>query len=117
MFRSVISYGQSALKSATLINGGGAVALLAFIGHVWSSQLSRVMVTGLGFSLLLFVLGVLCASVASGTTYLSQGFYHEAHERLGKTIHAITILLVIGSYVFFAFGAYNAYLTFLLNVA
>lgn len=32
IFKSVISYGTATLKSAILINGGAAVALLAFIG-------------------------------------------------------------------------------------
>jgi hypothetical protein len=35
-FRSVISYGQLAIKSAMLENGGAAVAVLAFIGNLWS---------------------------------------------------------------------------------
>lgn len=34
LFRSVIISGQSAIKSSFLLNGGAAVALLAFIGHL-----------------------------------------------------------------------------------
>lgn len=34
MFRSVITAGQGAIKSAFLLNGGAAVALLAFIAHL-----------------------------------------------------------------------------------
>src|SRR5690348_15897112 len=37
MFRTVIVTGQSALKSALLINGGAALAILAFVGHIWGN--------------------------------------------------------------------------------
>ncbi|MGR3219179.1 MAG: hypothetical protein ACUZ8H_05085 [Candidatus Anammoxibacter sp.] len=41
MFKSVISYGATALKSAILINGGAAVALLAFIGNIWNKGIPQ----------------------------------------------------------------------------
>ena len=34
MFRSVITAGQGAIKSSFLLNGGAAVAVLAFIAHI-----------------------------------------------------------------------------------
>ena len=34
MFRSVITTGQSALKATMLLNGGAAVAMLAFVGKL-----------------------------------------------------------------------------------
>ena len=37
LLRSVIAFSIEILKTAMLINGGGAVALLAFTGAVWSS--------------------------------------------------------------------------------
>jgi hypothetical protein len=36
LFRSVISSGQHALKTSILVNGGAAVALLAFVSNVWN---------------------------------------------------------------------------------
>ncbi|MGI8426184.1 MAG: hypothetical protein ACR2M4_06230 [Actinomycetota bacterium] len=41
MLRATVLTGQSALKSALLINGGAAVALLAFVGSIWNSANSR----------------------------------------------------------------------------
>ena len=35
--RGAIDFARDVLRSATLINGGAAVALLAFAGSVWSS--------------------------------------------------------------------------------
>jgi len=41
MFKSVIDAGTVALRSATLINGGAAVALLAFIGNIWEKGVAE----------------------------------------------------------------------------
>jgi hypothetical protein len=40
IFKSVICTSQSALKVSMLINGGGAVALLAFTGKIWTTATS-----------------------------------------------------------------------------
>src|SRR2546430_1555238 len=45
MFRSVVTTGQAAIQSSLLINGGAAVALLAFIGHSVTSPTSRHLVS------------------------------------------------------------------------
>lgn len=47
VFKSVISTGQTALKTSFLVNGGAAVALLAFIGNVWSKVQAPVVAKGL----------------------------------------------------------------------
>ena len=59
MFKSVILAGQTALKSTILINGGAAVALLAFIGSVWDKTTDENVVRKLLISMLLFVAGVI----------------------------------------------------------
>ena len=73
MFRAVISAGQNALRSAFLMNGGGAVAVLAFIGNLANNDPQRI--PSLAPSLTVFVSGVLLVAVASGATYFSQWFY------------------------------------------
>ena len=112
MFRSVIAAGQNATKSATLINGGADVALLAFIGHVWDKALAPNIVRGLTWSLLLFVSGVLASAIAGGATYFSQALYAGNWERTGHAIKYITIGLVGMSYPAFAMGGYEAYSAF-----
>jgi hypothetical protein len=112
MFRAVVAYGQSALKSAMLINGGAGVALLAFIGHVWEKDLAPEIVRGLTWSLFLFISGVLASAVAAGTTYLSQHFWASDWQRTGHAINYITIVLVGMSYLAFAIGGYEAYSAF-----
>src|SRR5205823_6150772 len=70
MFRSVITSGQNAIRSSFLLNGGAAVALLAFIGHLAQFKAERV--PEFAACLLPFAYGVLAIAVTSGFTYLSQ---------------------------------------------
>lgn len=110
MFRSVITAGQSAIKSSFLLNGGAAVALLAFISQLTEKQPDKVMV--FASSLLPFVLGVLAITVTSGFTYLSQWFYAEesqAKVKVGFILNVSSILLGLSSYVLFAWGMCRAY--------
>jgi hypothetical protein len=112
-FRSVIIAGQTALKSSILINGGAAVALLAFLGKIWNIQSSGAVFNNLPFSLLTFVFGVLSAAIASGTTYLSQYFDALKWLKLSIVTNILTIILIIISYCCFGCGAYIAYRVFI----
>jgi len=75
MFRSVIASGQNALRSAFLLNGGAAVAVLAFLGKLADQHQDRI--AQFAGSLILFVVGVLSVTMATGATYLSQWFYNN----------------------------------------
>src|SRR5512146_1019063 len=70
MFRSVITSGQGAIKSSFLLNGGSAVAMLAFIAHL--AEFNAGKVPEFAACLLPFAFGVLAIVVTSGCTYLSQ---------------------------------------------
>jgi len=112
MLRSVITYGAAALKSATLINGGAAVALLAFIGNIWGKGIKVVAVEPLTNSIYYFSFGVLLAAIGTAGSYFAQYYYNEDHEKTGVAFHVITVLLVIGSYVLFGLGTIGAYEAF-----
>jgi hypothetical protein len=110
--RTTNQAGQSALKSAILINGGGAVALLAFLGHIWNSHPSYPIVSGLSCSLIVFAFGVLIAAMAAGTTYLSLFSWGNEYKRTGILFNFISILLVIISLILFVTGCYLSYKVF-----
>jgi hypothetical protein len=115
-FKQVIALGQSAIKSVTLINGGAAVALLAFIGHLAVAATSKYQITPFAESLRYFVAGVLCSALASGTTYLSQYFYSRSGKwwaALAITFHLATVLVTICAFAAFIQGASLAYHAFL----
>lgn len=110
LFRSVITSGQSAIKSSFLLNGGAAVALLAFIGHL--AQFRPEKVSEFGACLMPFAFGVLASAVTSGSTYLSQWLYASPlawARKAGFAINIICILLAIGSYLLFAYGLFAIY--------
>lgn len=107
MFRTVISSGQSAIKSSFLLNGGGAVALLAFIGHL--AQFKPLLVPKFGECMLPFTLGVLAIAMTSGFTYLTQWLYaspRASAKKSGFAFNILCIVLGISSYGFFAWGLY-----------
>jgi hypothetical protein len=112
LFKSVITSGQAALKSAILVNGGGAVALLAFIGNIWSKNTGAAAVQALTCSIALFSFGVLGAAVATSFTYLTQLSYGHNWKKTAVTFHVASVLAVIVAYVLFGCGAYEAYIAF-----
>ena len=112
MFRSVIQTGLGAIKSAFILNGAAAFALLAFIGHL--IQLRGDKIANFSFCLLLFSIGALAAALTSGFAYLCQKCYSN-YSKWGPRLNNLCIVLVFGSYLFFALGlfftwyAFNAY--------
>lgn len=109
-FRSVIQAGQNALRTAFLMNGGAAVALLAFAGHLATTDTDRV--PSIAPSLMVFVGGVLVSALASGVTYISQWLYagdRPWHQRAGGVFNAVAILLGLGAYGVFALGMWYGY--------
>lgn len=110
MFRSVITAGQSAIKSSFLLNGGAAVALLAFISHIATTNRSSISI--FADSLLPFAYGVLAITVTSGFTYLSQWLYaseYQTAKKLGFGFNIVCIVLGLSSYGFFLWGVLSIY--------
>ena len=120
MLRSVITTGQSALKSALLINGAAAVALLAFIGNVWSSPKGPQTIAGIPSAMSYYVIGVLVAAVAAGFTYLSQAGYGSEFGKASRVIgvagHIGAVSCAVASYVLFGYASLTAYRVFIAYV-
>lgn len=113
MFRSVITAGQGAIKSSFLLNGGAAVAVLAFIGHL--AQFNAPKVPVFAACLLPFAYGVLAIAVTSGFSYLSQWLYASPGEKARKAgfvFNMICIALGIASYALFTWGLISTYCAF-----
>jgi hypothetical protein len=115
-FKAVIQAGQTALKSAILINGGAAVALLAFIGSLWSSSPSIKVVESLSSSMQFFVFGVLSSAIATGIVYLAQYANMLKKSWTFRILNFISIILVIFSYICFVTGSYYGFQAFLKQV-
>jgi hypothetical protein len=113
-FRTVILTGQNALKTAFLMNGGATVALLAFLGKLSDRYPDKI--SAFASCMVVFVMGVLAISMASGFTYLSSGFYEGSKSWQQKTafwLNIFTIALGLSSYFFFIWGTIRAYKAFM----
>lgn len=113
MFRSVLEAGQTALKSATIINGGAAAALLAFLGNLLTKEAPQgttFPISSISFAMLIFVIGVGCAGLAAGLRYLSQAAYKCDREKTGDVINFVTVALGLASFAAFFWGGIEAYM-------
>jgi hypothetical protein len=112
-FKSVILAGQNALRSAILLNGGAAVALLAYIGKLSVDASGHV--RDFALPLLFFVSGALVIAVGAGVTYLTQWFYFGGggwRWKVGFGLNILAMVLALASYGLFAAGALLAYRAF-----
>jgi hypothetical protein len=115
-FKSVISAGQNALKTAFLMNGGATVAMLAFVGKLSDDHVSQIPV--FASAMVFFVIGVLLVTISSGFTYMSQWFYFKPkkwQKNTGFWLNIAAILSSLSSYGLFIAGvmrSYRAFITF-----
>ncbi len=116
MFKAVLEAGQTALKTAIVINGGAAAALLATLADVIRSQSPNQLLAPLGQSWLLFMIGLGSAGVATAFRYLSQATYAASmyaeveakkskYYRGGDWLRNLAVLTGLSSYVLFFCGA------------
>ncbi len=106
--RSVIETGQAVLKTTILINGGGALAVFVFLGHIYTHPY-QVIGLGLTNSFSYFIFGVLAGAIAFGTTFLAQFSLVCGRKRIGNFINIISIILVLTSLILFFFGCRETY--------
>ena len=112
MFNSVIEAGLSALKSATLINGGAAVSLLAFLGNLLTKDPpygTTYPIHALSQAMLIFFLGVGFSGVATASRYFSQASYSSENECQGDLFRWLAIILALLSFGAFFYGGIEAY--------
>ena len=77
--RGLIDFARDVLKLATLINGGAAIALLAFVGVVLSIPSSDSSLDGclIIWAIRVFALGVFLSSIGVVTGYITQYKYFQ----------------------------------------
>lgn len=88
MFKAVLESGQTALKSATIINGGAAAALLALLAEALKggpSSATAGFLSTLGLGWFSFMLGLGSAGLATASRYVSQALYSESLRRRETT--------------------------------
>ena len=113
LFRAVIEAGQTAIKSAMLMNGGAAVALLAFLGNLLTRSPNfgnAVLIARINTAMLIFLTGVGLAGLTSGFRYVSQALYADrTRPKRGDWARNLAVLLAFSSLVAFLVGGLVAY--------
>lgn len=112
---SVVNSAESALKSAFLVNGGGAVALLAFFGQATTQSKPHASASTLAVALLILVVGTALAGIATGLSFLAQYGYFMRRSRswfgrAARNITAMNIVLIILSYACFVAAGVVAFM-------
>ncbi|MBQ4840038.1 hypothetical protein [Pseudoalteromonas luteoviolacea] len=105
LFKSVISNGQATIRMLATINGGAALALLAFIGKVWSPDFPNTF-TGynITLSLLFLCIGLGISALTQGLAYLGQHCFTYKRDNVGFIIQKIAVVSGATSLVLFFVG-------------
>lgn len=112
MTRAVFTYGAASLKALILTNGGAAVALLAFIGRIWTEDTGRAAAVSLTQAVAMFSFGVLAGALATVGSYFTQMCYTSDKIKLGIGLHILTAIIGLSGFALFGVGAFEAYSAF-----
>lgn len=115
-FKAAINIGANACKTFLIMNGGAAIALLAFLGNIWNKSSSTEAASAVAAALFLFCGGVVLAGLCSGLSYFSQCLFaasnlgtQKGYLWFGHAINTLACLAGAGSIAIFAYGSYSAY--------
>jgi len=113
LFKATVGHAQSAIKLQALVNGGAAVALLAFIGKIWTPDFSANPIASyIPLALVLYCCGVGAAALTQSLTYLSQHFFTYNGDKIAEVIRFFAQLTAFSSLALFFIATYVAYLGF-----
>lgn len=113
---AAITFAGAAIKGLILINGGAAIAILAFLGHVASTpELTFAKFGALGSALIAFGWGALAGAMTAGSSYLSQICFSEVTKSgsrrasvAGEISRLTAVALAFFGYGVFIYGLYTA---------
>lgn len=93
LFKALISNGQAANKMLATINGGAALALLAFIGKVWDLNFPESMLGyNITISLLFMCIGLGLSALTQGFGYIAQHYFTYDNDNLGRLFQISAML-------------------------
>jgi hypothetical protein len=101
-FNAVITYGNTALRTLILINGGACIAMLTFLSRNADGQEDYL---SLIFALLCFAGGVFAGAASSMLTYFSQKAYSHHAQEVGRRWQVGVVIAGVGSLLLFGGGA------------
>lgn len=117
MFRGVIVFAETTIKSLLLMNGGALIALLALLGALWTRNDAKAtqIASVVGPSITLFVIGTTAATATAAASYIAQVLFSEKSaadktfwRRPGEWVRIVAVALGATSLSFFLWGAVRA---------
>lgn len=76
MLQATMEFGRLGVRAVFLLNGGAIIGILTFIGHIYSSPNVSPFLHSAKLSLPYYILGVVCAALTLGVSYISQGNFY-----------------------------------------
>lgn len=108
-YKAARQSGLYALKAALFLNGGAAIAFLAFVGNFASqSGINPEQASSFSFVMKWFVSGAFLAVVASGLSYLANLFHSYEWDQWANAALVIAIVFGALSLGAFLYGGWTA---------
>ena len=100
------------ITSLILINGGSAVALLAFIGQLATAEQPHIPIGSFAAPLAAFVLGVGTAAFFGAFILLTQKLYAQGWKKCAILSSWVSAVIGLSSFAAFGAGSYFGYRVF-----
>jgi len=99
-YKSLMLYGNNALKFVLLINGGAVIALLTFLGNLLKNNSHNIEIN-MSWSMGCFLLGIIIGGIANLTAYYAQlKLYNESIGNIKDTTHMRWVYITLGLVIF-----------------
>ena len=115
VYAKIIDLAQGALRSVMLINGGAAVAILAFISTLWDNGIGRTAFLNLTYAISAFTFGVLLGAIAAVCFFYSEVEDASGATHSGADLNKWGINAIIFSLILFFFGMLISILTLICH--
>ncbi|MFZ5788899.1 MAG: hypothetical protein ACOY3Y_20870 [Acidobacteriota bacterium] len=99
----------SSIRILLALNGGGAIALLALLGHLVSDPGLRTFAPGVAASLLLFGVGLAFTAGAGGCAYCTNLNFYRGKTARGQGWRRLAVISASGALLAFVVAVFVAY--------
>lgn len=97
------SFANTSIKVIMMLNGGAAIAMLAFLGNIITTDYSK-WIHGIVWALGGYSIGAACSAIVAFLSYLSQSYYNgmdEEDDKYANSIRAAAIIFAIVGVILF----------------
>lgn len=108
-FKGVLQFSLAAIRGIILVNGGAAIAILAFLGNVWSKDPStHAAASSLVWPLRCFLGGIAAGLATAAAAYVAQTAFGRRWNGIGVGFQIAGMLFALVGLVAFIAGSLGA---------